>query len=435
MDRIKIVLFSAGAHEIQLYPYLAEEADMVAFPFEYDLKKKDIKKKKTVVILWYSLGDHNVFNKAKSLRQHFHHLPIILIGKNPAPQDLLKAIRLKVDNFLTLPLDKAELHVAVQQSVAPSAGKNLSDLFGLRQMGKALFQRLMDFRSARKKEASPSLGIIPSRYSSLLADPKPGKGKFYDLNVCFFDDLKITRGSKTLPAIKGKKNKSLLAYLLYHHHRPIHRDVLMDKFWGDVSPVSARNSLYVSICSIRKYFTPSFPKQEVILLENDCYAINSELEILTDFDQFNFFYEKGKSIETLQGLKHALGAYNKALALYQGDFLGRMRYEDWCESIRANLIETYLFLLNQVCAYFFERNEYDACINIGKKMLMKDNCLEEVHRKLIRSYHALGLNDLAIRQYLKCKETLEKELGIQPSDQTRELFRKIQTGRVNFKGI
>jgi len=436
MDRIKIILFSAGVHEIQLYHYLLEEANTIAFPFGYDLKKKDIKKKKTIVILWYNPGDHKVFNKIKSLRQNFRNLPIILIGENPASQDLLKAIKLKVDNFLTLPLNKAELHVAIQQLVGPSSGKNLLDLFGLRQMGKALFRRLMDFRLEGKKEVSPkSFGIIPPHYSSLLAGPKPEKGKYYDLNVYFFDDLKITRDGKTLPVIKGKKNKSLLAYLLYNHHKPIHRDVLMDKFWGDVSPGSARNSLYVTICSIRKYFSASFQNQEVILLENDCYGINSELEILTDSDQFIFFYEKGKSIETLQGLKHALGAYNKALALYQGDFLGRMRYEDWCEPIRANLIETYLFLLNQVCAYFYERNEYDACINIGKKMLMKDNCLEEVHRKLIRSYHALGLNDLAIRQYLKCKETLEKELGIQPSDQTQELFRKIQTGRVNFKGI
>ncbi len=429
MSRIKVIFYSAGVHKIQLYHYFPEGVNIATFPLGHRLGKRDVKKNKTIAILWYSPDDEKVFLKIKSLQQNFPKLPVILIGENPTPKDLLKLIKLKVDNFLTLPLNKEELHDTIQQLTGPAAGKNRLGLRGLKQIGKALFQRWKASRlESRKKESQRSLGIVNPHYSNLLPGPKPEKGKYYDLNICFFDELKITRDGKILPAIKGKKNKSLLAYLLYNHQKPIHREVLMDKFWGEVSPVSARNSLYVAICNIRKYFTAFFQNQEVILLENDCYAINSELEILTDFDQFNFAYEKGKSIENLQGLKHALGAYNKALALYQGDFLGRMPYEEWCEPIRANLIETYLFILNQVCTYFYDRNEYNACINIGKKMLMKDNCLEEIHRKLIRSYYALGLNDLAIRQYLKCKETLEKELEIQPSKQTQELFRKIQMG-------
>lgn len=431
MARIKIIFLSAGVQEIRLDNYLLAETDMVIFPLGFNLGKRDIKKKKTIVILWYVPDDFKMFDKIKSLRRNFTHLPIILIGENPTPKDLLKVIELKVDHFLTLPLSKEKLQDTLQKLVRPVSGKYFPDLSGFRQKAKMLFQRLMDFRAKNKNELpTKSLGIINPSYSGFLPAPKPDKGKYYDLNVLFFDDMKIIRDGKTLTAIKGKKNKALLAYLLYHHHKPVHREVLMDKFWSDVSPISGRNSLYVAICNIRKYFSDFFQSQEVILLENDCYAINSELEILTDFDQFNFFYEKGKSIETLQGLKHALGAYNKALALYQGDFLGRMRYEDWCEPIRANLMETYLFILNQVCTYFYNRNEYDACINISKKMLLKDNCLEEVHRKLIRSYHALGFNDLAIRQYLKCRETLEKELQIQPSSQTQELFLQIQTGGV-----
>lgn len=432
MNPIKIIFFSAGVHEKQLYNYLLEKANIVTFPFGYDLQKRDIVRKKTLAILWYSQGDNKVFNKIQSLHQKFPKLPIILIGENPSAKDLLKVINHKVDNFLTLPLNKAEIHNSIEKLVGSSIEKDLWKQLGRSKVGKSLFQLWTDFREDYKQDmASGSLAIIPAQYSRLLADPKPEKGKIYDLNIYFFDSLRITREGKPIPAIKGKKNKSLLAYLLYHHHKPIHREVLMDKFWGDVSPDSARNSLYVAICNIRKYFTAIFPNREVILLENDCYAINSELEILTDIDQFHFFHKKGKSIETLQGLKHALGAYNKALALYKGDFLGRMPFEEWCEPIRANLIEIYLFILNQECVYFSDRNEYDACIQIGKKMLEKDSCLEEVHRKLMRSYYALGLNDLSIRQYLTCKETLEKELNIHPSSQTQELFRQIQAGNVN----
>lgn len=430
MNRLKVILFSAGVHEVQLYHYLLAEADIVTFPFGYDLGKKDIKRKQTIVILWYTAGDKKVFKKIKSLKRRFSGLPIILIGKNPTQKDLLKAIQLRVDNFLTLPLNEAELQEAIQQLVDPAAGSKFWELLGIRRLGQFFSRLAAKVKYQRSEEAGgQSFGVLPPHIAGMLVEPKPEKGKYYDLNVYFFDDLKIVRDGKKLPPVKGKKNKSLLAYLLFHHQKPIHREILMDKFWGEVSPTSARNSLYVAICAIRKYFTNAFPDQEVIVLENDCYAINSELEVLTDVEQFNHFHGKGKSIEAVQGLELALGAYNKALALYAEDFLGRMRYEEWCEPIRANFVETYLFLLNQVCTYFYDRDDYDACINIGRKMLAKDSCLEEIHRKLMRSYAALGLNDLATRQYLKCKEALEQELAMLPSEQTEELFRRIQTGQ------
>ena len=200
----------------------------------------------------------------------------------------------------------------------------------------------------------------------------------------------------------------------------------MELFWGDVAPSSARNSLNVAISSIRKDLETLLEGRNTIIYENECYSINPELAILTDVEQFNYFWDKGKVIESTQGLEHALGAYNKALSLYRNDFLQHMLYEEWCEGERDTLKETYLFILNRLSVYYFANKQYDACINIGKKMLQKDNWLEDVHRKLIECYHALGLNDLAIRQYRKCEDTLKKELDVQPSNQTLELLKKIK---------
>ena len=59
---------------------------------------------------------------------------------------------------------------------------------------------------------------------------------------------------------------------------------------------------------------------------------------------------------------------------------------------------------------------------IFRMMLEKDDCLENVHRKLILCYYRLGRRDKAIRQYYKCSEALRKELNIEPSQSTKELF-------------
>ena len=159
--------------------------------------------------------------------------------------------------------------------------------------------------------------------------------------------------------------------MLLHHHKSVHRDILIDRFWPDHNSAAAKNSLNVAICSIRKNLSEVVKDQEVILFENESYCINPELEIITDIEKFTYYWEKGKAIEATQGLKNALHAYNKAVALCQEDFLGNLRFEDWCESERDNLREIYLFILNRLSTYFYDQQNYYGCINICKKNVIQ----------------------------------------------------------------
>lgn len=273
-----------------------------------------------------------------------------------------------------------------------------------------------------------NLGIAPHALLPFL-NVKMEQDSAADIQVQFFGSLQVKIKGKTAPDPAGKKNATVLAYLLLNHDKSVHRDVLMDKFWSDVTPSSARNSLNVAICSIRKTLAQVWPNQEIILYNNENYCINPDLEVVTDIERFIYFWKKGRTIESTQGLADALGAYNKAMHLYRDEFMANIRFDEWCESERDNLQEIYLFILNRLSAYAFEHKNYDACINICTRMLAKDDCLEDIHRKLMRCYHAMGLTDLALKQYFKCEKALEKALNLKPSEPTRELFSKIQNGQ------
>ena len=64
-----------------------------------------------------------------------------------------------------------------------------------------------------------------------------------------------------------------------------------------------------------------------------------------------------------------------------------------------------------------------------RKMLSKDECMEEVHRKLIKCYYALGLSDMAFKQYFKCKKIMKEELDLQLSKPTVDLLESIKAGK------
>ena len=435
LKKTRLIFFSNGVQHKKFNHYLLDCYDIITLPMVQTLKKNDIVQNQTLILIWFSKNDHVWLTKIKQILQSFPKIPIFLIADNPSNEDLLKIIPLGIKKVFTLPLKEKELASAIDEEI----NKNVLNKYYFKKI-RGLSTDLQNFlKKIWKKEASEkfmefkdvetgNVGIIPNLLKEML-DEKIENEYAFDLNVQFFGKFIIQDSNGKIKQFSNTKNTSLLGFLLYNHHKPIHREKLMERFWGEVAPTSARNSLNVAIHGIRNMMKEIFPDRETILFENDCYSVSPDLEIITDVDKFNYYWKKGQTIENTIGLKHTPPAYNRALGIYNDDFLYEMPYEEWCESIRDNLKETYLFILNRLAKYFFQREEYDACINICKKMIDKDGCLEEVHRKLMQCYCKLGLSGLAKKQYLKCESILKEELGIAPADATIKLFEKIQSGQ------
>ncbi len=404
----------------------------VSFPLGHTLNRGNLPWPPSLIIVWDSSKEEKGIPCLEAINTVFPELPLFLAVEDPSREYLIAALRAKVSNFFTLPVCPGELRQAILHSAADNEDAALVEntqnwFWKLQHFARSLMDSFSLARAGQGAlvmegtAASPSSPHIPTR----TLEPE----NVYDISVQFFGNLRILARKKPTPRIKGKKNATVLAYLLYHHHRPTHREILMDRFWRDYTTSSARNSLNVAICSIRKHLSKTFTGQEVIIYDNQSYGINPDLKIITDTEKFIHFWKKGSAIESSQGLTPALEAYHTALSYYKQEFLSNIRFDEWCEYERDNLKEVYLFILNRLSNYFFEQGQYDACINASKKMLNEDSCLEEVHRKLMSCYYYLGLGDLALKQYFKCKKVLEEELSLSPSEPTVELFNQIQKGK------
>lgn len=269
---------------------------------------------------------------------------------------------------------------------------------------------------ASKAEGIPSLVTINGS--------QPG------LSVSLFGPMAIFLNGRLLKRLPGKKVNALLAFFLHNHHKPVHREILMEKFWGNHSPSSARNSLNVAIYSIRKHLQKALPDTDVLLYDNDYYQLNPGLHIVTDVERFLAYWKRGRNLEASRGLPFAVEPYQEAVQLYAGDFLSGLHYEEWCESERDNLKETFLFILERLCTFAYQQADYMAVAGICARMLQKDPCLEEIHRKLIVAFYRLGQRDKAVRQYYKCIDVLRRELDVGPSPQTQALFGRIRKGEL-----
>jgi len=248
-----------------------------------------------------------------------------------------------------------------------------------------------------------------------------------DLDVRLFGRLSITFAGKKLPVFPGRKKEMILAYLLYHHGQVFHREQLMEKFWPDCEPSSARNSLNVTIHAIRSYLS-SFcsPDNEFLIFQRESYQWNPDLYLVTDVQIFREIWKGRHRTEEVDNVQADL---RKAYELYQGDLLQNLPYAEWCQEEREHLREIFIQICDRLSQIHFEREEFRLAIPYCERMLEIDPCLEEAYRMLMVCYARGGKRNLAIRQFEKCKRTLHRELSIEPSQLTRDTATAIQEGK------
>ena len=227
--------------------------------------------------------------------------------------------------------------------------------------------------------------------------------------------------------LPGSRSLSLLKYLMLHHKQTTPREVLMDVFWPDAAPETARNNLNVAMHGIRKalHQVIDFP---VILYRDGAYSIAPNLQVWLDVEEFERCVKTGQRLES-RNQSAPVSEYETAVSIYQGDFLEENPYEEWTLLERERLRVTYLDTLDRLSQIYFSHEYYAACITACRHILSRDLCREDTHCLLMRCYSRQGQQHLALRQYQVCVEALRLELDVSPAPATKQLFEQIRQHR------
>jgi DNA-binding SARP family transcriptional activator len=66
--------------------------------------------------------------------------------------------------------------------------------------------------------------------------------------------------------------------------------------------------------------------------------------------------------------------------------------------------------------------EAELCLGITGRLLALDPAQEKVHRLRMQAFAALRDRAGLVRQFQECREVLQRELGVLPSNETAMLF-------------
>jgi DNA-binding SARP family transcriptional activator len=245
------------------------------------------------------------------------------------------------------------------------------------------------------------------------------------LTAYLLGPFRITLNGCPIESWPSARGRSVLKYLLTQRDRAVPREVLMDLFWPDASPESARNSLNVALHGLRQALRVA-GDQQVIIFENGAYRFSPELSIWVDVDEFERGFQAARRVEATGQIEAAAAEYEVAISLYQDDFFVDDPYEEWPVLTRERLRMMFLEALDRLSQIYVGRGQYAACISLCQRILARDNCREDVHCRLMRCHTYQGQQNLALRQYQLCAEALRAELDVEPAPATAELCERIR---------
>jgi DNA-binding SARP family transcriptional activator len=223
---------------------------------------------------------------------------------------------------------------------------------------------------------------------------------------------------------RGNRGRLLLAYLLLHHARPVHRDVLGGVFWPEATPEVSRNRLHVALYGLRRDLR-TVSQHPIVIYDRGGFVFHSGAALWIDKEAFTTAVDTALR-EEVSRPEVALACYETALELYRGDLLEDAPYEEWVlldrEQLRVQRLET----LDRIAKIRFELGRYAACIEACQRLATGYPCREDIHRMLMRCYARLNKPHLAVHQYRQCERQVRDETGLKPSVATQSLYEQIR---------
>jgi len=244
--------------------------------------------------------------------------------------------------------------------------------------------------------------------------------------ISLFGKFQVRLEGRLLAGLEAPKVQQLLSYLLLHRRRPHPREALAHLLWDGDHTEEPGKRLRKTLWQLRNALAPLPGSREEPLLEVDLewIQINPRSELSLDTCRFQQALVQARGLPGSALDAARAQALRQAADLYRGG-LQESWYQDWYLYERERFRYSYLILLDKLMGYCEAQRRYEEGLAYGALILRNDPARERTHRRLMRLYYLAGDRTQALRQYARCAQALDRELGVRPARSTLTLYQHI----------
>jgi LuxR family maltose regulon positive regulatory protein len=238
-----------------------------------------------------------------------------------------------------------------------------------------------------------------------------------DLKAFLFGDGRIFVKEKEVKKWESQRARSMFLYFIFNRRRHFTKDKLVETFWRKSTLEKAKSNLHLTITRIRR----AVEIKDIILSEVGEYTLNPNYNCWIDTEEFEKFMLEAKRLKQKGYYVRAIDRHEKAIELYKGDFLENIYYS-WCDASRSYFSELYLKLLIELGDCHYQISKLRVALEYYKRALDRDEYMEEIHCRVMRTYAKMGNRKAVKDQYTKLTKILKEELDVIPLPATTRLY-------------
>jgi predicted ATPase/DNA-binding SARP family transcriptional activator len=228
----------------------------------------------------------------------------------------------------------------------------------------------------------------------------------------------LDAGERGSVALGGRKQRTLLAYMLLHRNKAIPRGTLIDALWPENPPVTAAHALDVYVSRLRKSLGG-----EGLLFETRGGSIRLHVpDEAVDAARFEQLVAAARRVEDPAG---RLVALDQALALWRGRALADLLDELSLRPERERLEEERLVAEEERFEAMLALGRHDQAIGALQSLTSEHPLRERPQRLLMLALYRDGRQSEALELFNATRGRLREELGLEPGPDLRALQRRI----------
>jgi len=214
-------------------------------------------------------------------------------------------------------------------------------------------------------------------------------------------------------SIPSRLAQSLLARLALTPGIMHRRERLAGEFWPDMPETNARNNLRHALWTIRS----GLKHGGAVVIQADKTTAGLPLDANLRVDALELVRVSGDPCATTADLVSAAG-------LYRAELLPGF-YDAWVDAERLRMRVAFEQLMQRLLTRLSVERRWSEVVQWGTHWFIHGESGEIACRALMTAHHARGSMDGVHAVYRQCASNLEHEMGVEPSDETRALYRRL----------
>ncbi len=252
-----------------------------------------------------------------------------------------------------------------------------------------------------------------------------------ELRISLLGSFQASFDDRPLAPFRTSKVQALLIYLAVEAlseptvtHR---REALMELLWPGLPLKSAQDNLRQTLYQLRK----AIPQQATGDGQSAIHFVESSRLSVGISPDYQFDLDVAEFCQYL-----SRNRLEEAVALYRGDFLANFylpdsgEFEAWATAWRSELRRQALDALDGLTVIRLKQGQFNQAQGYAQQQLAIDDLRERAYRQSMAALAHSGQRSAALAQYERCRHRLAEDLGIAPTQETQDLYRRIEADQL-----